>query len=191
MAYKLTKGINSLTEYNLGGISHIWLLNIDDFITYKFKDDDLYSSSYVDAIYKEDLFLKLGSIEESNFKESLTNGIYKQEISTYIRTLRSDILNRLNYAIHGKYLVVVRTMHNKYFTFGSDGGATLSYSGQASRQLGEPNGVMIKLEKNSIYPMFEAHPDAIKTRVLGSDFMSCIITEQSDITNINYIIEIL
>lgn len=189
MAYKLTNGINNLTEYNLGGISHIWLLNIDDFISYRFKDDGLHNSSYVDAIYKENTFLELGSVEETNLKESLANGTYKQEINTSIRTLSNEILEWLRYAAYGKYVVVVRTMDDRHFVFGSDGGAKLSHSVQTG-QRGELNGVTIKLEKSSIYPIFEVNADTLKTRVLGSESLSYIATEHSNNTNITYLIEI-
>lgn len=190
MAYKLTRGIDNLTEYNLGGISHIWLLNIDDFISYKFKDDSLYNSNYVDAIHKKNIFFELGCAPEANMKESVGNGIYKQEINTFIRTLSNDFVTWFRYAVHGRYIVVFRTMNNKHFTFGSDGGAKLSYSGQTG-QTGESNGISIKLEKNSIYPIFEINADAVSTAILGSEILSGIITEESDITNINYIIEIV
>ena len=189
MAYKLTKGIDNLTEYNLGGISHIWLLNIDDFITYKFKDDGLHNSNYVDAIYKKNLFLELGSIEETSLKESPANGIYKQEINTFIRTLSNEMLSWFGYATNGRYLVVIRTLNNRHFTFGSDGGAKLSYSGQTG-QTGELNGMTLKLEKSSIYPLFEVDPDALKTRVLGSQHSLYMATEYSTNTNIKYLIEI-
>ncbi len=189
MAYKLTKGIDSPTNYNLGGISNIWLLNIDDFITYKFKDDALHNTSYVDAIYKENIFFELGNVEESNLKETIGNGIYKQEINTFIGDLNQDILNWLQYAVYGRYVVVIRTMHDRYFTFGSDGGAKLSHSGQTG-QRGELNGVAIKLDKSSIYPLFEINPDAVKTRVLGSQFSAYMVTENSNNANINYLIEI-
>lgn len=189
MAYKLTKGINNIEEYNLGGISNIWLLNIDDFIAYQFKDDSLHNSGYVDALYKNAPFLELGHVEETYLKETFGNGIYKQELSTFVRNLGQDILNWSQYAMSGKYLVIFRTMHDRYFTFGSDGGAKLSYSGQTG-QIGEVNGIAIKLEKNSIYPMFEVNADTLKTKVLGSEFLSYMTTEKSDNINTNYLIEI-
>ena len=189
MAYKLTKGINSLNEYNLGGISHIWLLNIDDFITYKFKDDGLHNSNYVDAIYKDNPFLEIGSIEETNLKESWVNGIYKQEVNTFIRTLSDEILSWFSYAANGRYVVVIRAMNDRHFVFGSDGGAKLSYSSQTG-QVGELNGITLKLEKSSIYPLFEVNADTLKTRVLGSESLVYLATEYSTNTNINYLIEI-
>ncbi|PXV69243.1 hypothetical protein CLV62_101512 [Dysgonomonas alginatilytica] len=189
MAYKLTRGIDNLTEYNLGGISHIWLLNIDDFIAYQFRDDSLYNSGYVDAVYKSAPFFDLGCVDETNLKETFGNGVYKQELSTFVHTLNEDTLNWVQHAMHGKYLIIFRTISDRYFTFGSDGGAKLSYSGQTG-QTGEINGVTIKLEKNSIYPIFEVHSNAVSTSLLVSQFLSCITTEESDITNINYIIEL-
>lgn len=189
MAYKLTKGIDSLAEYNLGGISHIWLLNIDDFISYRFKDDGLHNSSYVEAIYKENPFLELGSVEETNLKESLANGIYKQEINTSIRTLNNEIFDWLRYASCGRYVVVLRTMDNRHFVFGSDGGAKLSYSGQTG-QKGELNGTVIKIEKSSVYPLFEINPDTLRTRVLGNESLFYMATEHSNNETINYLIEI-
>lgn len=189
MAYKLTKGIDNVPEYNLGGMSNIWLLNIDDFKAYQFRDDSLYNSGYVDEVYKSNPFIELGRVDETNLKETIGNGIYKQELNTFVRTMSEETLNWLQYAMLGRYLVIFRTMHDRFFTFGSDGGAKLSYSAQTG-QIGDVNGTAIKLEKSSIYPMFEVNGDTLKTKVLGSEFLSYITTEKSDIINTNYLIEI-
>lgn len=189
MTYKLTKGIDNVAEYNLGGISNIRLLNIDDFIAYQFREDGLHSSGYVDALYKRNPFLELGRVEETSLKETLGNGIYKQELNTFVRSLSEDLINWLQYALNGKYLVILRTMYDRYFAFGSDGGAKLSYSGQTG-QTGELNGITIKLEKSSVYPLFEVNPEALKTRVLGSESLSYMTNETNHIINTNYLIEI-
>lgn len=189
MVYKLTNGIDNLPEYNLGGISNIWLLNIDDFTAYLFRDDSLYNSGYVEDVYRSAPFFDLGCVNEASLKESFGNAIYKQELNTFVRTLNEDTLSWFQHAMYGRYLVIFRTMNDRYFTFGSDGGAKLSYSGQTG-QTGETSGIAIKLEKNSIYPMFEVHADAIKTKILCSESLFYITTENSDSTNINYIIEL-
>lgn len=189
MINTLTRSIYNHAEYNLGGISHIWLLNIDDFVGYRFKDDGLYDSCYVEAIDKSNIFFELGCVPETNFKESLTNGMYKQELNTFVRTLNNNLIAWLRYAMSGKFVVVVRTMDGKYFVFGSDGGARLSYSGQTG-QAGDTNGITLKLEKTSIYPLFEVNETAIETAILSSQALECLVTENSNDNFINDIIQI-
>lgn len=183
MSINIQTGIENIAEYNAGGISHIWLLNISDFISYQFEDDSLYDKAFVNMIFKENRFLEVGIVDECNFSETYSSGIYKQELSSYIRTINKSTISWIQQAQNGRFLVVFRTVLNTYFSFGSDGGAKLTYSEQ-SGQAGGINGMQLKIEKSSVLPLFEVHPDVVKTRVLGSEHSQYLVTEKNDKTNI-------
>lgn len=189
MSLNLTDNIVSPHIYNIGGISEIWLLDINDFISFKFKDDDLYDNCYIEAISKDGTFIELGRVNESNLTSSYSDGIYRTTLNTFIHSLNSSQESHLLKVRESKCLVIIRTLHSKYFAFGSDGGATLTYNPQ-SGQNGDVHGYVIQLEKRSIYPLFEIDPEAMKTKVLGSEATLYIITENNNKTDTNYLIEI-
>lgn len=188
MSSKLIKGILNDTEYNAGGISHIWLLNIEDFLAYQFEDDSLYDNFFVSDVFKENRFIELGRVDESSFSETYNAGIYKQELNSYIRTFNRNTIEWSQIAQKGRYLVVFRTQMDRYFIFGSDGGARLAYSEQTGQTKGV-NGIQFKIEKSSMYPVFEAHADVVKIKVLGSEHAQYLINENNNETNI--LIEVL
>lgn len=159
----LTKNIKHSCEYDSGGIASIYLLDIRDFISYKFRDDNLFNECYVEEINVGDRYIQLDVVDESNFIESEENGIYKQELSTFIRSLEAGKLRNLLITKSNKYLVVFVTQ-GKAYSFGSDGGASLSFT-QQTGQLGESSGYQIKISKQSVYPLFEVKVSEITKRV--------------------------
>jgi len=154
MAHETIRNIKSLPEYNVGGISKIWILNIDDFITYRFSNDKLYNQGLVEKVVATSPFLELDPVSESNFSETWTNNMYRQELNTFAGILKSSTLTNLLYAKTSKYLVAFRTIHGRNFIFGADGGASLSFSQQTGKT-GEVSGYNIGIAKNSVYPLFE------------------------------------
>lgn len=51
MDCKLDKNLTGECKYAISGIHSLWVLNIDDFQVYEFRDDKLYSEIYIDNIY--------------------------------------------------------------------------------------------------------------------------------------------
>ena len=154
-------------------------MDITDFAAYYFKDDALYDSCFVDRILKDvdTPYIMLSEVGESNFTETNDGALYRQQLTTFVNTLKSDKTNNLLKALGNKYLVVFRNMQGNIYSFGSDGGATLAFS-QVSGQLGETAGYSITLSKDSIYPLFEVNAEKFnKIFALGTESRRVIVTE--------------
>ncbi len=157
MTCKLLKNITHTCEYNPGGIVAVYLLDIRDFISYKFTGDGLFDSGFISSIESGEPFREIGAVNESAFTEIHDNGIYKQQLTTFIRTLSGEKLSDLLLVAGNKYIVAFRNSQGKVYCFGSDGGASLSFS-QISGQTGETSGYQVSITKNSVYPLFEQMP---------------------------------
>lgn len=179
MSCRLVQNIKHTCGYNSGGIAEIYLLDITDFAAYYFKDDALYDSCFVDRILKDvdTPYTTLSEVSESNFTETNDGALYRQQLTTFVNTIKSDKTNNLLKAVGNKYLVVFRNMQGNIYSFGSDGGATLAFS-QVSGQLGETAGYSITLSKDSIYPLFEVNAEKFnKIFALGTESRRVIVTE--------------
>jgi len=163
MNCQLFKNIKASCLYNPGGISRIYLLDMQDFITYRFKEDKLYQKSYVEAIIKElgFRFIEFESVDESNFTEEKKKGVYTQTLSTFVHTLEAEKLENLLLASSRRFIVIFSTMQDTWFTFGLEKGATVDFT-QITGQVGESNGYGITISAESIYPLFETNENAIK-----------------------------
>ncbi|NDW19796.1 hypothetical protein D0T53_12890 [Dysgonomonas sp. 216] len=146
--------IQTVPGYNTGGISRIWLLDIQDFNSYKFRDDKLYNEAFVESIIAKSAFTEIEAIEECYFSETLSGNIYKQEINSFIGILNYSTLAQFLETGSRKYLIVFETRQGGYFVFGSDGGATIGFDQQTGRS-GEIAGYNVKITKDSSYPLFE------------------------------------
>jgi len=136
MSYK-TENVKSILNYNLGGIARIWLLDIKHFITFRFKDDSLSDQCIVENIISTGSFFELESVNESNYTENYTDGIYKQKLSTFIYPLSGKYQSIMETLRKQKYIIAFQTNLNQFFCFGSDGGAALSFS----QQTGSGSGI--------------------------------------------------
>lgn len=169
MSCRLFQDIKHSCEYNHGGMSTIKLLDINDFAGYKFEDDLNFDESRIELIYNTGDYIILDSVNESNFTESYNNGIYTQQLTTFVRTINHQKTSSLLLASSGKYVVVFYS-NNWIYTFGSDGGASVSFN-QQTGQMGEVMGYNITIYKDSIYPLFEAFGTAINDKNIESEFL--------------------
>lgn len=141
--------------YSTGGISNIYLLDIDHFISYCFKNDMLHDQCFVESIRISDFsYIELEAMDSCKFQESYENEIYKQQLTTIIRSLDSEKTSYLFRNQKKNHLIVFKTFENKFFCFGSDGGASLTFS-QISGEVGGASGYNISINKNSVYPLFQ------------------------------------
>lgn len=164
-------------SYNNGGITEISLLDIRDFVSYQFRDDGLYENCYVEKINARNNFIGLSVVDESYFTETQSNGLYRQELSTYVRTVEGDKSADLLKASQNNYIVVFHNSQGKAYCFGSDGGASLTF-GQQSGKVGEITGYQITLNKESIFPLFEINPNGYnQTHVLATEIRREVLTE--------------
>ena len=118
-------------------------------------------------------------MNESTFTESYENGIYNQELTTFVRTLSAEKLSNLLLAKVNRYLIVFRTSQGLMYTFGSDGGASLSHT-QITGQMGEASGYQVTISKHSIYPLFEVDPTRFNViEVIGTENKRIVTTEDN------------
>ncbi len=178
MGCKLIQNIQHNCEYNPGGISDIYLLDINDFEHYKFENDGLFDSCFVEDILKKEGvdFIQLDVVNESAFTEQNEGGIYKQELQTFIRSLSGLNTSRLLLASSQKYLVVYRTHDDKAFSFGLDGGASVTFD-QQSGKVGEAPGYQLSISKSSVYPQFEIDVAILYDNLLASENDILMVTE--------------
>ncbi|GAB6122266.1 hypothetical protein [Dysgonomonas termitidis] len=177
MTCRLLQNIKHTCDYNPGGITGIYLLDIRDFGAYQFTDEGLFSKCYVERIKSDVPFVEMGAVNESTFTETQENGIYKQGLTTFVHTIKGEKSSDLLLASTNKYLVAFRTSQGLMYSFGSDGGASLSFS-QITGQLGETSGYQISISKNSVYPLFEIDASRFNTiPVLGTEERQIVMTE--------------
>lgn len=160
MSSYLTRNIKHSCEYNAGGIVSIFLLDIRDFISYTFREDKNFTECYVEEIRAVAKYIELDSIAETEFIETNDGSIYKQELTTFIRSLDAEKLSSLLIASSNKYLVAYITRQGHAFTFGSDGGASIAFTQQTGR-LGDSSGYQVTISKQSIFPLFEVKSDEL------------------------------
>lgn len=153
---RLLNNIKHTCEYNTGGISDILLLDIRDYDSFRFREDNLFDTCYVEAIRVSSSmkYMHLDVIDSSNFTENEQNGIYSQKLTTFIRGLDSVKTSDLLLAKSNKYLVIFTTTEGRSFVFGSDGGCSISSTQQTGQQ-GESDGYSLTITKQSVYPLFE------------------------------------
>lgn len=186
MRCRLFSDIRHKCEYNSGGISQIFLLDIRDFKTYVFLDDGLYDSCFVEKIkITSPNYVELDVVDGSTFKDSYNKGVYTQTLTTYVRSMEAVKTSGLTLALRNKYLVVFATNTGRMFSFGSDGGVSLNYSHQAG-SIGEAEGYNITLTAQSVCPLFEIDSNAMKVYLLGVEDKSKFITSE----NFRYLFEI-
>lgn len=177
MSYYLNNDIRHTMAYNPGGIVMVYLLDINDFVTYRFKDDGLFEKGYVEKIKTKVLFNEIDTNSDSDFSETQENGIYKQELKAYVGTLTADKLSDLLKTVSSRFLVGFRTLQNRYYCFGSDGGASVKFS-QLSGKEGEGAGYQLTFSKDSVYPLFEIDGKAFnRIKVLGTEDRRIAMTE--------------
>lgn len=181
MACRLVQNIKHSLGYDAGGIKEILLLDINDFVSYQFAEDKLYDRCYVESIkVAAKNYIHFDTVSQNNFVESFDNGVYTQKLTMYIRSLDHTKTSNLLKAKSNKYVVAFRTMQNKCFVFGSDGGASVNFN-QQSGQLSEGSGYSIVIEKLSVFPLFEINIEHTYNiyKILATESLEAITTEDS------------
>lgn len=155
MANCRIKNIKPPCSYSVDGIAKIWLLDWDDFKGYRFKNNELYSNCLVTDILRYADFTEL-SAPDMVAKYNST-GSYVHTLETFVPGLTAETLAELHLGTNRRYVVVFIANNGKYYTFGYEAGATLTYANQTS----EGFGSMVTLNAPSEYPLFETTAQAI------------------------------
>lgn len=158
----ITESIRSEAGYNLGGISTIFLLDIDYFFGLEFDDDRLYDQVLVSQIFRDIPFITLDVVDEAEFKETYTNGVFKHELKSFVRAINHQTTRLLEKVKTKRFVVVFKTYQGRYHLWGSEGGVKLSYSLQTGIS-SDVNGMSISLDKNSTLPLLEVKQSAMQT----------------------------
>lgn len=142
--------------YNMNGIEAIRLLDFDDFGGFKFDGDGLYDSCYVSEILQhgDSSYVDIATPDSAKYTSTLNNGTYAHTIETFIGDLSASLASSLHLAIKKRYIVLFRTKARRYFVFGYEAGATVTYVNQTADGLGS----LVTISANSIYPLFERAP---------------------------------
>ena len=181
MSCRLVKNITHSCEYNPGGITNIYLLDIRDFLSYRFSGRSLLEQCFVEKINTNEPFGEISAVNESSFAETFDRGIYKQELRTFVHTLTGEKSASLLLAQTHKYLIVFRNSQGRMYCFGSDGGASISFT-QQTGQNSETSGYQIAISKQSVYPLIEIDPSKFDViEVLGTE--NGIIVQTEDLKN--------
>lgn len=186
MTFNTITGKQITRGYSTGGISNIYIIDIKNFISYRFSDDMLYDECFVERIrISEYNYIEIESMDACQFQESLDNNIYKQQLTCFIRSLDSVKTSFFIKNQKNKYLIIFKTYENKFFTFGSDFGASIIFS-QTTGEVGGDCGYNITITKNSIYPLFQIDFNYSEMESLFSAENEDLLTTQN-----NYLIPIL
>lgn len=149
--------------YNVFGIQAVQLLDLDDFVALRFDGDDLYSNCLVTAIYRTGEFIELETPDSARVTSTLQNGRYTHTIETFIGDLSAFYASNLHLATKRRFLACFRSNAGGLHLFGYEAGASLVYANQTD----EATGSLVTITASSIYPLFEATPDAMTTTYTG------------------------
>lgn len=149
-------------EYNLEGVQTIQVLDFDDFYGFRFNNDDLYQNCLVVALFRGVEFTDVAADDNgakmfSTFNEATR--LYTHTIETFVRTLSGTLASSLHLGTKRRFLPLIQLRDGKYYTFGYEAGAKLSYGNQTADAVGS----LITIVASSIYPLFEVTPRALTT----------------------------
>lgn len=161
------KNIKPPCDYRIDGITDIRLLDTDDFDGFNFDGDDLYNNCLVTAVLRSGDFSELETPDTAKYTSSLQNGLYSHTVETFIGELSADTLANLHLATKRRYVAFFRMKSGRYFCFGYDAGATVTYANQTS----DGTGALVTLSASSIYPLFEVSGEANNTEIFNGEFL--------------------
>lgn len=142
--------------YNPGGLASIQVMDVDDFVGLRFKDDGLEDSALVEKIYGRNP-IAVPVSTSSRYAVSKTGRIYSHQIDTYISGMSATLIASLELAARRDYAVIFTAKSGARFFFGYDAGAKISYNATSSDGLG-PSVIIAARSK---YPIFELMPSTI------------------------------
>lgn len=148
------KNIKPPCKYSVEGISAIYLLDHDDFKGYRFDGDENYANCLVTDILRVGEYIELEAPEMAARHNSTGN--YSHVLESFINDITADTISNLHLGTKRHQIVVFRANNGKYYTFGYEAGAVLTYQNQTSEGFGH----LVTLTCPSRYPLFEVTPEA-------------------------------
>lgn len=161
MAKSRIQNLKPPCGYSSEGVTAAWLLDFEDFRAFRFRGDDLYNNCFVEAIFRDGGFTELPAPNTAKYSSAINNKIYAHTLETFIPELSDEILANLHLATRRRFVVVMKLNTGRFFTFGYEAGASLTYAGQTAENI----GALVTLTAASIYPLFEV----VDTVITDSD----------------------
>lgn len=151
--------------YVVDGVDSILLLDWEDFRGFAFLNGDLYTSCMVTGIMRVSAFTQLASVN-AKYSSTQSGNINTHTIETFVSILSADSISNLNLAKRRRYVPVFSLNNGKYYTYGYEAGAAVTYNNQTAEAIGS----LITVTASSVYPLFEVDPAALTT-YYGVEFM--------------------
>jgi hypothetical protein len=158
MAKCRIQSIKPPCSYVLEGVTEVLLLDFDDFKGFQFDGDDLYNNCLVAAILRTDEFKEVEAPDlVAKYSSTLSNGVYAHTLETFIGELSADTLANLHLATKRRQVPVFKAANGRYYTYGYEAGAAVSYTNQTAEAIGS----LVTITATSTYPLFEVLAAAI------------------------------
>lgn len=143
--------------YVTEGIRNILLLDFEDFKGFRFEDDKTYDTARISAILRISDWVETQAPDTAKYSSNFNNKLYTHQIESFISELSAEMQASLHLATKRRFIPAFETNGGRWFTFGYDAGATVSYANQTA----DGAGSLITITAASIYPLFEATEGAI------------------------------
>lgn len=150
--------------YQSEGLDEIRLLDFDDFGGFTFTGDGPSTTGFITGMRRDGKLIDVNAPETAKYSSSSQKGVYTHTVETFIPDLTGDMLAALDLATRRRYLVIFRAKNMRYFTFGREAGATLTYVNQTEGGLGS----LVTLTAQSVHPLFEIDKEALKLWILAT-----------------------
>lgn len=157
--------------YSVEGISHLRLIDFDEFDGFEF-DGGTPESCRVTQVQSA------GSPVEVNTQGAFTKynaGANAHTVETFVPELSADMQRNIYLASKRRYVVLFRTLAGRWHAYGYEAGASVTFTNQT----GEAIGSVLTISAQSEYPLFEV-TDQAAAMVLPKVFW------RLDFNNLNY-----
>ena len=160
---EITSGSSSgcgLVDINVGIQDGLYVFNLEDVDGLIFENDSRPDKSlFVDTIITSQPYYRIDATN-INFQEDYEDHYYHQELTADINSVRNEIEEILEAAVHGKYLVAFKVIGNEHYKLiGWKEGLTLDDTLTIST---DNNSFQLTFTGNTSYPMMEADKSNFK-----------------------------
>ena len=143
-----------LTDINVGIQDGLYVFNLDDIQGLVFEDDSRPDNSlFVDTIITSQPYYRIDATN-LNYSEEYEDHYYTQQLTAEINSVRNEIEEIMEAAVHGKYVVAFKVIGNEHYKLiGWKEGLSLDDELTISS---ENNSFQLTFEGQTTYPMMEA-----------------------------------
>lgn len=143
-----------LTDVNVGIQDGLYVFNLDDIQGLIFEDDSRPDNTlFVDTIITSAPYYRIDATN-INYSEEYEDHYYHQELTADINSIRNEIEEIMEAAVHGKYVVAFKVIGNEHYKLiGWKEGLSLDDVLTISS---EDNSFALTFTGNTSYPMMEA-----------------------------------